>query len=308
MAEQSTGTAADIPQAAARPVPLVETVSVAEELIEWLRPNEPRWAPYPGHWIFRGQRDSTWPLLPAAFRPASWRAFTLPGQLMPLDATSTTLREFNLLEAFLERLDRSGIDIPNGIFLPPHFRDGPVGLLRFPLEPAVVTFLALAQHHGIPTRLLDWTRVGLNAAYFAAAAAAQHRRKPEHQPEYLSVWALHGEFGGWCEEHTSVNTRMLSVVMAPRASNPNLHAQSGLFTETSEVAPIEQTVRDLVVTLESAGHLFDSADPLVRFDLPCSESPKLLRLLANEQIDGARMFPGRDGAVMALKEQCLWDR
>jgi hypothetical protein len=54
--------------------------------------------------------------------------------------------------------------------------------------------------------------------------------------------------------------------------------------------------------------LFDTPDPLVRFDLPCAESPRLLRLLANEQINGARMFPGRDGVVMAMKEQCLWDQ
>jgi hypothetical protein len=127
------------------------------------------------------------------------------------------------------------------------------------------------------------------------------------QPEHLSVWALRADFGDWCAESLSVSTRMLSVVTALRASNPHLHAQAGVFTETSEVDPVERTVGDLIATTEGAGHLFDTPNPLIRLDLPCSESPKLLRLLANEQIDGARLFPGRDGVVRAMKERCLWD-
>ena len=110
-----------------------------------------------------------------------------------------------------------------------------------------------------------------------------------------------------CDNHLGpTQASALQVVKAPRASNPNLHAQSGVFTESSEVESLEQTVGRLGKELTAAGHPF-MGRPLVRYDLPCSESPNLLRLLAEDQIDGARMFPGREGVVRAMKERCLWD-
>lgn len=290
-------------------VPFVETLATAEELIDALRPNASRWSPSPSDWVFRGQRDWSWELLPAAFRPGAWKFFRSPTHEPTVEPA---VNEFRVLQAFLDGLDRAGLDVPNAIFLPQLFEDGAPGLLSFPLDPAALTLAALAQHYRIPTRLLDWTRVALNAAYFAAAGAAENLQNPkEEHPECLSVWAFRSEFGKWCDEEfakNNINTRKVRVAAAPRASNPNLHAQSGVFTESTEKDPIERTVRELVQMLEPIGGQFPVANPLVRFDLPCSESPKLLRLLANEQIDGARMFPGREGVVLAMKERSLWDR
>ena len=157
-------------------VPLVEFVGKAEKLIERLRPTMERWAPNPGDWIFRGQRDSRWGLLPAAFRPSAWPPFANPGEapFNPAAAAGTIAQEWNVLRRFLEGLDRSGLDVPNDILVRPHLDDGAHSFLRFPLYPAPLVFVALAAHHNIPTRLLDWSRVALNAAYFAAAGAAKH--------------------------------------------------------------------------------------------------------------------------------------
>jgi hypothetical protein len=56
-------------------------------------------------------------------------------------------------------------------------------LLRFSDLPAA---LALAQHHQIPTRFLDWTRNPMAAAFFAAESVIE----PEAGIN-LVVWALH---------------------------------------------------------------------------------------------------------------------
>jgi hypothetical protein len=292
--------------------PLVVTLRSAEELIDALRPTSPRWAPDPSDWIFRGQRDATWRLLPSAFRREAWEEFACPGD-EPFSEHSggvgTIPSEFVLLERFLAGLDRGGLDVPNGIFLPQLFEAGPAELLRFPLDPAALTFVALAQHHGIPTRLLDWTRVGVNAAYFAAAGAAKQKDRSGN----MSVWAFRPSFAEWCQEalgddHVAYRPK-LGVVTAPGSSNPNLHAQSGLFTETrtDNAASIEEIVRSLRRTVREVGSPWTHGDPLLRLDLPCAESPKLLRLLSHEQVDAARMFPGREGVVVAMKDRRLWD-
>jgi hypothetical protein len=287
----------------------------AEDLIDLLRPNGKRWAPSSDDWIFRGQRDSRWELLPSAFRPVAWEPF-----LTPLDppipkepsrgGTESLPHEYRVLSRFLEGLDRAGLDVPNGIFLPQLIERGPVMFLGFPLDPAALAFVALAQHHRIPTRLLDWTRVPLNAAYFAASGAAEHKDKSG----LMSVWALRSAFAKWAEDNIGNEGKAyrprFRVVTAPRASNPNLHAQAGVFTESQTgggAKPIEDIVRSLSKILTEIGTPFPVV-PLTRFDLPCSEGPRLLRMLAHEQIDAARMFPGREGVVRAMKERCLWDR
>ena len=53
----------------------------------------------------------------------------------------------------------------------------------------VVGVLALAQHFGIRTRLLDWSRRANVAAYFAAADAA----RAEVKAGFLAVWAIRVE-------------------------------------------------------------------------------------------------------------------
>jgi hypothetical protein len=56
------------------------------------------------------------------------------------------------------------------------FRRNSVGLTSHTLDDDW-EFLAVAQHHGMPTRLMDWTRNPLVAAYFAVANSNQSYRK-----------------------------------------------------------------------------------------------------------------------------------
>lgn len=134
-----------------------ETVS---DFMRALLPTEPRF-PTAEAWYFRGQRDDRWGLVPSSRRKKSWDSFGGAAALRLechdeiVTSSHEDLRtvELSVLDIFKQILDSRG-------FLP--------HLLEDPAREA------FAQHIGLPTRLLDWTRSPWTAAYFAAAEAAQY--------------------------------------------------------------------------------------------------------------------------------------
>ena len=83
--------------------------------------------------VYRGQRSREWHLTPKVGRYPRLRSSRIEGQ------------EQTILRLFKEKAFPHLTFIPNSDW----------------------EWLAVAQHHGLPTRLLDWTRNPLVAAYFA---------------------------------------------------------------------------------------------------------------------------------------------
>jgi FRG domain len=291
----------------------------AEDFLAALSPAHARWHPDPMTWLFRGHADSSWKLFAKAYRIGQqpYAPFGVDCRLEEGDQEWSIYSdaEEELLDRFSRGLDRAGLPIPARAV--EVRRAGAERIYGAETHPDAIPLLALAQHFGLPTKLLDWSRQSRIAAYFASADAA---RTPQPNVD-LAVWALRSDFVKSISERP-IDATTLTIRTAPASSNPNLHAQQGLFTRTEgengHRHPVDDFVKLAAVAAQSwkltPWYREQGLDPnaiprpLMRcLRLPQRDAPQLLRLLAYEGVTGATTFPGYEGVVRAMKEEALWN-
>ncbi|HEY2029588.1 MAG TPA: FRG domain-containing protein [Myxococcales bacterium] len=270
--------------------------------------------------LFRGCGDATWRLLPSTLRQARGR--TLKHQVR---------LETDALIRFLSECDEHGLPIPNdsealrrqALELNAFFAQPPHSLdqagITWPTD-AWLGLMALAQHNGLPTRLLDWTSIPFVAAYFAALP---NHTLPEDSD--LAVWALtplDAEIDGRVE-----NPRIVRFSQAPRtvskmtwmrgwqgyalvdttrAGNSNLIAQRGFLT-AHVLGSVPDEMWNAPWNEAPLDELLESWDTpeaprLRKFVLERRHAPAVLEYLKHYGISTAAMFPGYGGIARSVLE------
>lgn len=170
--------------------------------------------------------------------------------------------------------------------------------------------MVVAEHHGLPTRLLDWTQSPLVAAHFATLQGEAGRDRVVWQLDWR---AMHRAFGlpevvfliddleselkrrgiqsPW--DFLQSNSKLDSFVclFEPPAVTDRLAVQSGAFTLSSSK---EETLDGM---LAKAG----LSDALVQFVIPAARVDYFRDQLDLCTVDERRLFPGLDGIAAGLK-------
>lgn len=276
------------------------------EFALYLDPLNPIWGDEPSQWAFRGQANAGWGLVPSILRDQAFGRYLMPHERRFAEASPffVVSAEFKAVQEFWMAADRAGLSVPEDSQIVRSQERlttfmasaDPIAPLWPPLE--LLSIIALAQHHGVPTRLLDWSWKPLVAAYFAAQTSNE-----DESATHLAVWAIHTSQITSPPADPVGNLPRLQVVTAPQASNRNLSAQAGLFTlDREHYAP---PLDEVLVNLEVEG---DSPVCILRkITLPRTERGALLRWLGLHGVTAASIFPSYDGVVRSIEERWSWD-
>lgn len=206
-------------------------------------------------WIFRGVPDATHPLVPGVGRPDVSKDLS----------TGVSLGYSPEIEKrSVQRFKREARP-------------------QLAIEPSSeLDWLSVAQHHGLPTRLLDWTESPLIAAYFALRSGGFVGKEPKDA-------AIYGmECPPIVEADEDLDAAPDVTAYYPRHLTPRITAQRGLFT------------------YHKAPNASYEPLSLVRWVLPSSICFTLKVILSKAGFNEASMFPDLDGIARHAGWQLKW--
>ncbi|MDR3622982.1 MAG: FRG domain-containing protein [Paludisphaera borealis] len=202
-------------------------------------------------WFFRGHSNCSFKLVPSLYR---------------LDVEGSFAKWCDVERYMMQAFRREAM---------PFIERPPVDELEW---------LTLAQHHGLPTRLLDWTTNPLIALYFAVETHFQN----DSDVWCYSIESLNNCFAEATHLARRLNLEGMRTIYFPRHVTPRVTNQSGCFTVHESEIPLEEEGDNLL-------------DRLVRINIPASRKAAIVNELYAIGIHRGFIYPGLEGIAEKLR-------
>ncbi len=285
---------------------------------------------FKNNFLFRGHSMSSYELKPSALRD---KKLIRTEELKTEDSTRNIgeliniFLEYKLLQDFYKSCDDIGLYLPfiseknkefllNQDLINSTFPD-----FDFWPPEDYYELAALAQHYGVPTRLLDWSRDINVAIYFALSDyLAGHVIEDD---EYMTIWAMDG---GALDIRN--NSFPLKIIKPRYHFNSFLHAQKGVFSvwltqrkeilkeknlQESYVLALDRRVNDKSLDeliqsfIENNRDIFSGKTYMYRIDFYDikQQLPVLYEYLEKTRATALYLFPGYKGVSKSILEKEL---
>lgn len=315
-------------------------------------------------WVFRGHSDSGYELIPSALRENKiplvrdlGRLFAAEDEYRPTE-TLQMFHEYQIIRGFYRLANQRGLKVPYSRTLQADLSlefdqmgghkaasvlfSNVDGKTVWPPQD-ILEVAALAQHYGLPTRLLDWTYNPYVASFFCTQGDDKEAQNDKH----MEIWCINLEYilqinenpnfwetkshrdilreasvsikSGLLETKSTLDN-VLRTANAINNNNTNLHAQEGVLTFFQKRVDYEMKGSNSTVDrtplcclLEkyySNIDVYQSQGPIVKsFKIPITMKHDLIIGLEDRGYDLSSIYPGLKGvAKEILKRSSLFSK